>query len=78
MKYAKPVTVAAMSAAMTATSASAGGMAPAIEMEPVEIVEETGSGSANLIIPLILIALIAAAASSTSNGGEDVIVEGPV
>jgi hypothetical protein len=46
-------------------------MAPAIEMEPVEIVEDTGSGSASLIIPLILIALIAAAASSsTSNGGE--------
>ncbi|NBD29597.1 MAG: hypothetical protein GVY31_06110, partial [Alphaproteobacteria bacterium] len=40
---------------------------------PVEIVEDTGSGSANLIIPLILIALIAAASSGTS--GEEPVIE---
>ena len=67
MKYAKPAAVAAMTATMTATSAHAGGMAPAIEMEPVEIVEETGGSSSNLLIPLILIALIFAAAQ---NGDE--------
>jgi len=69
MTHVKSIAVAAMMAAMTATSASAGGMAPAIEMEPDEVVAQTGSSSANLIIPLILIALIAAAASSSSNGG---------
>ncbi|PWG15728.1 hypothetical protein [Salibaculum griseiflavum] len=70
MTYAKHVAAAAMIGAMTATSAAAGGMAPAIEMEPVEIVEETGGSSSNLLIPLILIALIAAAASSTSGNAE--------
>ncbi|HKL70816.1 hypothetical protein [Salibaculum sp.] len=58
---------AAAIAGVAATSAGAGGMAPAIEMEPDEIVAQTGSSSANLIIPLILIALIAAAAGSSSN-----------
>jgi len=62
------ITLAAAAIAwVAATSAGAGGMAPAIEMEPDEIVAQTGSSSANLIIPLILIALIAAAAGSSSN-----------
>ena len=59
---------AASIATLTATTTLAGGMAPAIEMDPVEVVEETGGSSADLIVPLILIALIAAAASSPSGG----------
>ncbi|HKL70815.1 tail fiber domain-containing protein [Salibaculum sp.] len=59
---------AASIATLTATTTLAGGMAPAIEMEPVEVVEETGGSSANLIVPLILIALIAAASSSSDSG----------
>ncbi len=70
MKYAKPAAIAAMTATMTATSAHAGGLAPAIEMEPVEIVEETGGSSSNLLIPLILIALIFAAAQNGDDAGE--------
>jgi hypothetical protein len=66
----KKILAAATIASLTASSALAGGMAPAIEMEPVEIVEETGGSSSNLLIPLILIALIAAAASSTSGNND--------
>ena len=50
-----------------ASSAMAGGLdAPVIEMQPVEIIEDTGGSSSNagLIIPLILVALIAVAVSS--------------
>jgi len=61
----KTLVLATTLAAFGASSALAGGMAPAIEMEPVEIVEETGGSSSNLLIPLILIALIAAAANSS-------------
>jgi hypothetical protein len=70
MTYLRTFGAATLAAALTATSAAAGGLAPAIEMEPVEIVEETGGSSSNLLIPLILIALIAAAASSTSGNVE--------
>ncbi len=51
---------------LLASSAAAGGMAPPVEMAPVEIIEDTGnaSSSAGLIIPLILVALIAAAVSA--------------
>jgi hypothetical protein len=63
----KTLVLATTLAAFGASSALAGGMAPAIEMEPVEIVEETGGSSANLIVPLILVALIAAAANSSGD-----------
>ncbi|WP_328589327.1 tail fiber domain-containing protein [Salibaculum griseiflavum] len=70
----KTLVLATTLAAFGASSALAGGMAPAIEMEPVEIVEETGGSSSNLLIPLILIALIAAAASTTTSGEETELV----
>jgi len=66
MTFFKRTAAVALAATLGAGTAMAGGMAPEIEMEPVEVVEETGGSSANLIIPLILIALIAAAAGSSS------------
>ena len=55
--------VLAAAFAGAASTAFAGGVSdPIIQMDPVEIVETTGSSSgAGLIIPLILVALIAAA-----------------
>lgn len=59
-------TAAAILALNTATYA--GGMAePVVIMEPVEIIEETPSSSAGLIVPLIIVALIAVASSSSSD-----------
>ncbi|MBI1418062.1 MAG: hypothetical protein GC146_12645 [Limimaricola sp.] len=48
------------------TAANAGGMAPAIEMTPAPIVQETkaSSSSAAIIIPLILVALLVLASGS--------------
>ena len=48
---------------VAASTAFAGGMSePVMTMDPVEIVETTGSSSGSgLIVPLILVALIAAA-----------------
>jgi len=66
----KSIAVAAVAAFTLSSAASAGGLAPEIvEMEEIQIVEDTRAGtSGNLIIPLILIALIAVAMSSTSGG----------
>ena len=64
----KKIAISAAALVFGASAALAGGLdAPIIEMEPVEIIEDTGGGSsssAGLIIPLILLALIAAAVSS--------------
>ena len=51
--------------------AHAGGMTePVMTMEPVMVMEETtASSSADLIIPLILLALVAVAMSGDSGGG---------
>ncbi|MBI1418420.1 MAG: hypothetical protein GC146_14475 [Limimaricola sp.] len=56
-------------ALVAATAANAGGMAPAVQMTPAPIVQETkaSSSSAAIIIPLILAAMIVLASRS---GGE--------
>jgi len=52
--------------AIATTTAQAGGLAPTIEVAPIEIVETAPSSAANIIVPIIFIALIALA---TSNSG---------
>ena len=62
------ITLTAAALTLAASSAFAGGLdQPVVEMTPVEIIEDTTTGSssgAGLIVPLILVALIAAAVSS--------------
>lgn len=62
----KTFSLAAAAVAFGATTAFAGGPTePVIELEPVEIIEDTTAGSSGgLIVPLIIVALIAAAVSS--------------
>ncbi len=63
----KKIAISAAALVIGASAALAGGLdAPIMEMQPVEIIEDTGGGSsgAGLIIPLILLALIAAAVAS--------------
>ncbi|MBI1418059.1 MAG: hypothetical protein GC146_12630 [Limimaricola sp.] len=66
MNYTRSATMIAAGLAFAGTTAQAGGMAPAIEMTPAPIVQETkaSSSSAAIIIPLILIALLVLASGS--------------
>jgi len=66
----KTTAAAATIAALTASTAYAGGMAePIMTMEPEMVMEDVAAAgsSSGLLIPLILIALIAAASSSSSS-----------
>lgn len=58
----------ALAAALSlgATSAFAGGLAPAPEpvMEPEIVVEESGGGTGGIVIPLLLLAVVVAVAST--------------
>ena len=60
---------AAAAIAVTATTATAGGLAPQIEEAPVVIVDpvEPTSSLTGLIVPAILVALIAVAATAESD-----------
>ena len=80
MKYVRPAAITATAMALSATSATAGGMAePIMAMEPEIVMEESAGSSANVLIPLILIALIAAAmSSSSSDSGVPMDMELPV
>ena len=64
---------AAAALAVSATTATAGGLAPEIEEPPVVIVDpvEPTSSLSGLVVPAILVALIAVAASSESDSDSE-------
>lgn len=70
MKFVKLAAAAAI--ALSATTATAGGLAPAMtESEPMEVVPmmEPKGSLGGWVVPAIALALIAAAAASSSDSG---------
>ena len=65
MKIVKLAAAAAI--AVSATTATAGGLAPAVVDTPMVMIDEPGSSLGGMLIPAILLALLAVAASSSNS-----------
>lgn len=73
MSFRKTTSAALIFCAISSTALAGGMSEPIFEMAPEDVAVAPSSSSAEILIPLIVIALIALAASGAGDGGDTIV-----